>query len=324
VELPLAFNDQLFIQLTVNGVTLGSLYALIALGYTMVYGILKLLNFAHGDVYMIGAFIGYGVLSGLGGPLSPDLALAPLVLLMFLAAMLGSGLLGVAIERFAYRPLREAPRLAPLISALGVSFFLQNSVLLLFGAQFRSYNSFVLGSANPELFEPGPLIDPVFKIRGVNVQLIQLLVLLVTVGLCLALTVMVARTRVGKAMRATAYDREGAMMMGIDTDRVISFTFFIGSVLAGAAGVMFGLLFSQVFHFMGFLAGLKGFTAAVVGGIGSIPGAMLGGLLVGLTEAYASGYFGGRWAELVVFGILIFVLLVRPQGLLGTPELKKV
>ncbi len=324
MELPLAFNDQLFIQLTVNGVTLGSLYALIALGYTMVYGILKLLNFAHGDVYMVGAFIGYGVLSGLGGPLSPDLALAPLVLLMFLAAMLGSGLLGVAIERFAYRPLREAPRLAPLISALGVSFFLQNSVLLLFGAQFRSYNSFVLGSPTPELFEPGPLIDPVFKIRGVNVQLIQLLVLLVTVGLCLALTVMVARTRVGKAMRATAYDREGAMMMGIDTDRVIAFTFFIGSVLAGAAGVMFGLLFSQVFHFMGFLAGLKGFTAAVVGGIGSIPGAMLGGLLVGLTEAYASGYFGGRWAELVVFGILIFVLLVRPQGLLGTPELKKV
>jgi branched-chain amino acid transport system permease protein len=324
VELPLAFNDQLFIQLTVNGVTLGSLYALIALGYTMVYGILKLLNFAHGDVYMVGAFIGYGVLSGLGGPLSPDLALAPLVLLMFLAAMLGSGLLGVVIERFAYRPLREAPRLAPLISALGVSFFLQNSVLLLFGAQFRSYNSFVLGSPTPELFEPGPLIDPVFKIRGVNVQLIQLIVLLVTVGLCVALTVLVARTRVGKAMRATAYDREGAMMMGIDTDRVISFTFFIGSVLAGAAGVMFGLLFSQVFHFMGFLAGLKGFTAAVVGGIGSIPGAMLGGLLVGLTEAYASGYFGGRWAEVVVFSILIFVLLVRPQGLLGTKELKKV
>jgi branched-chain amino acid transport system permease protein len=324
VELPLAFNDQLFIQLTVNGVTLGSLYALIALGYTMVYGILKLLNFAHGDVYMVGAFIGYGVLSGLGGPLSPDLALAPLVLLMFLAAMLGSGLLGVVIERFAYRPLREAPRLAPLISALGVSFFLQNSVLLLFGAQFRTYNSFVLGSSNPELFEPGPLIDPVFKIRGVNVQLIQLIVLLVTVGLCVALTLLVARTRIGKAMRATAYDREGAMMMGIDTDRVISFTFFIGSVLAGAAGVMFGLLFSQVFHFMGFLAGLKGFTAAVVGGIGSIPGAMLGGLLVGLTEAYASGYFGGRWAEVVVFSILIFVLLVRPQGLLGTRELKKV
>jgi branched-chain amino acid transport system permease protein len=324
VELVLAFDDQLFIQLTVNGITLGSLYALIALGYTMVYGILKLLNFAHGDVYMVGAFIGFGVLSALGGPLSPNIALLPLILLMFLVAMLGAGFLGVAIERFAYRPLRDAPRLAPLISALGVSFFLQNSVLLLFGAQFRTYNSFVLGSANPEFFEAGPLIDPVFKIRGINVQLIQLVVLIVTIGLCLALTLLVARTRVGKAMRATAFDREGAAMMGIDTDRVIASTFFIGSVLAGAAGVMFGLLFSQVFHFMGFLAGLKGFTAAVVGGIGSIPGAMLGGLLVGLAEAYASGYFGGRWAELVVFGILIFVLLVRPTGLLGTAELKKV
>jgi branched-chain amino acid transport system permease protein len=324
VELVLAFNDQLFIQLTVNGVTLGSLYALIALGYTMVYGILKLLNFAHGDVYMVGAFVGYGVLSALGGPLSPDLALLPLILLMFLAAMLGSGFLGVAIERFAYRPLRDAPRLAPLISALGVSFFLQNSVLLLFGAQFRAYDSFVLGSPNPEFFEPGPLVDAVFTIRGVNVQLIQLVVLLLTVALCAALTLLVAKTRIGKAMRATAFDREGAAMMGIDTDRVIASTFFIGSVLAGAAGVMFGLLFSQVFHFMGFLAGLKGFTAAVVGGIGSIPGAMLGGLLVGLTEAYASGYFGGRWAELVVFGVLIFVLLVRPSGLLGTAELKKV
>ena len=324
MELVLAFNDQLFVQLTVNGVTLGSLYALIALGYTMVYGILKLLNFAHGDVYMVGAFVGYGVLTGLGGPLSPELALMPLVLLMFLAAMLGSGLLGVAIERFAYRPLRDAPRLAPLISALGVSFFLQNSVLLLFGAQFRTYNSFVLGSDNPAFFEQGPLVDEVFTIREVNVQLIQLIVLLVTVALCIALTLLVAKTRIGKAMRATAFDREGAAMMGIDVDRVIAFTFFIGSVLAGAAGVMFGLLFSQVFHFMGFLAGLKGFTAAVVGGIGSIPGAMLGGLLVGLTEAYSSGYLGGRWGDLTVFGILIFVLLVRPSGLLGTQELKKV
>jgi branched-chain amino acid transport system permease protein len=324
MELVLAFNDQLFIQLTVNGVTLGSLYALIALGYTMVYGILKLLNFAHGDVYMVGAFVGFGVLTALGGPLSPDLALVPLILLMFLAAMLGSGLLGVAIERFAYRPLREAPRLAPLISALGVSFFLQNSVLLLLGAQFRTYDSFVLGSPNPEFFEAGPLIDPVLTIREVPVQNIQLAVLLTTIGLCVALTLLVAKTRIGKAMRATAFDREGAAMMGIDVDRVIAFTFFVGSVLAGAAGVMFGLLFSQVFHFMGFLAGLKGFTAAVVGGIGSIPGAMLGGLLVGLTEAYAAGYLGGRWGDLTVFGILIFVLLVRPSGLLGTPELKKV
>jgi branched-chain amino acid transport system permease protein len=324
VELVLAFDEALFTQLTVNGVTLGSLYALIALGYTMVYGILKLLNFAHGDVYMVGAFLGFGVLSALGGPLSPNVALLPLILLMFLVAMLGAGGLGVAIERFAYRPLRDAPRLAPLISALGVSFFLQNSVLLLLGAQFRTYNSFVLGSPNPEFFEAGPLIDAAFTIGEVPVQRIQLVVLLTTVGLCVALTLLVAKTPIGKAMRATAFDREAAAMMGIDVDRVIAFTFFIGSVLAGAAGVMFGLLFSQVFHFMGFLAGLKGFTAAVVGGIGSIPGAMLGGLLVGLTEAYANGYLGGRWGDLSVFGILIVVLLVRPTGLLGSPELKKV
>jgi branched-chain amino acid transport system permease protein len=324
VELPLGLDTTLFVQLTVNGLTLGSLYALIALGYSMVYGILKLLNFAHGDVYMVGAFIGYGVLSAFGGPLSPNIAIAPLIVLMFLGAMLGSGALGVIIERFAYRPLREAPRIAPLISALGVAFFLENSMLLLFGADFRSYNSFVLGSTNPRVFEIGPLFKPVFVVAGVNVQLIQLIVLATTVGLMAALTVLVARTRIGKAMRATAYDREGAAMMGIDVDRVIASTFFIGSVLAGAAGVMFGLLFSQIFHLMGFLAGLKGFTAAVVGGIGSIPGAMLGGLLVGLTEAYATGYLGGRWSDLTVFSILIFVLLVRPTGLLGARAIQKV
>jgi branched-chain amino acid transport system permease protein len=324
VDLPLAFNSELFVQLLVNGITLGSLYGLIALGYSMVYGILKLLNFAHGDVYMIGAFVGYGVLTLLGGPLSPNIAIAPLIVLMFLAAMLACGALGVVIERFAYRPLRDAPRIAPLISALGVSFFLQNSALLLFGAQFRSYDSFVLGSPNPEFFEPGPLTDPVFVVRNVNIQLVQVIVLATTVSLMVALTLLVAKTRIGKAMRATSYDRESAAMMGIDTDRVIASTFFIGSLLAGAAGVMFGLLFSQVFHFMGFLAGLKGFTAAVVGGIGSIPGAMLGGLLVGLAEAFAAGYLGGRWADLTVFGILILVLLIRPSGLLGTRAIQKV
>jgi branched-chain amino acid transport system permease protein len=307
-----------------NGVTLGSLYALIALGYTMVYGILKLLNFAHGDVYMIGAFTGYGILTAFGGPLTPDLALTPLIVLMFLGAMLGSGVLGVLIERFAYRPLREAPRIAPLISALGVSFFLQNSALLLFGAEFRSYESFQLGSPDPELFAPGPLVDPVFTVAGVNVQRVQVLVLAVTVVLMVLLTLLVARTKIGKAMRATAFDREAAAMMGIDVDRVIASTFFIGAVLAGAAGVMTGLLFSQVFHLMGFLAGLKGFTAAVVGGIGSIPGAMLGGLLVGLVEAYAQGYLGGQWSDVTVFAILIVVLLVRPSGLLGARAIHKV
>jgi branched-chain amino acid transport system permease protein len=324
VDLPLAFNSELATQLFVNGLTLGSLYALIALGYTMVYGILRLLNFAHGDVYMVGAFVGFGILHLFGGPLSPNIAVALLITLMFFGAMLGSGALGVVIERFAYRPLRDAPRIAPLISALGVSFFLQNSVLLLFGASFRSYDSFLLGSAHPEQFVPGPLSDAVFVINGVNVQLVQILVLATSLGLMVALTLLVARSRIGKAMRATAFDREAAAMMGIDVDRVIASTFLIGSMLAGAAGVMFGLLFSQIFHFMGFLAGLKGFTAAVVGGIGSIPGAMLGGILVGLAEAYATGYAGGRWSDLIVFGILIFVLLVRPSGLLGTRAIQKV
>ena len=324
MDLPLAFNQELFIQLLVNGLSLGSLYALIALGYSLVYGILKLLNFAHGDVYMIGAFVGYGVLTLLGGPLSPNVALAPLIVLMFLAAMLACGALGVVIERFAYRPLRDAPRLAPLISALGVSFSRQNRALRLVGSLFRRYDSFVLGSSNPEFFEPGPLTRSLFVVNTVNVQLIQVLVLATTVALMVALTVLIAKTAIGKAMRATSYDREAAAMMGIDTDRVIATTFFIGSLLAGAAGVMFGLLFSQVFHFMGFLAGLKGFTAAVVGGIGSIPGAMLGGLVVGLAESFAAGYLGGRWSDLTVFGILILVLLVRPSGLLGTRAIQKV
>ena len=313
-----------FVELFRNGLALGSLYALIALGYTMVYGILKLLNFAHGDVYMVGAFIGFGVLSLFGGAPSPSIALLPLIVLMFVAAMLGAGVLGVVIERYAYRPLRNAPRIAVLISALGVSFFLQNSMLLLFGAQFRSYDSFQLGSANPDVFEPGPLIEPVFTIAGVTFQRIQLAVLATSFALMVALTLLIARTRLGKAMRATAYDREAAAMMGIDVDRVIAATFFIGSVLAGAAGVMFALMFSQIFHFMGFLAGLKGFTAAVVGGIGSIPGAMLGGLLVGLVEAFAQGYLGGQWSDVTVFAILIGVLLVRPSGLLGARAIQKV
>jgi branched-chain amino acid transport system permease protein len=313
-----------FVELTRNGLALGSLYALIALGYTMVYGILKLLNFAHGDVYMIGAFVGFGVLSAFGGAPSPSLALLPLIVLMFLAAMLGAGALGVVIERFAYRPLRASPRLTVLITALGVSFFLQNSMLLLFGAQFRSYESFQLGSTNPGAFEPGPLVEPAFTIAGVNVQLIQVAVVATSLALMVLLTLLVARTKLGKAMRATAFDREAAAMMGIDVDRVIASTFFIGSVLAGAAGVMFGLMFSQIFHFMGFLAGLKGFTAAVVGGIGSIPGAMLGGLLVGLVESYSQGYLGGQWSDITVFAILIVVLLVRPTGLLGARAIQKV
>ena len=307
-------NWSLFFDLTVSGLTLGSLYALIALGYSMVYGILKLLNFAHGDVYMIGAFIGWFALHGLGGPISPDVGAWVVTTFMFLAAMLGCGLLGVVIERFAYRPLRNAPRIAPLISALGVSFFLQNSALLLFGAAFRDYDSFDLIGARTR------------HVGNVYFGTPQILTVSGAIVLMVVLTLVVARTTVGKAMRATSFDREAAAMMGIDVDRVISVTFFLGSALAGAAGVMFGLVFGQVYHYMGFIAGLKGFTAAVIGGIGSIPGAMVGGILVGLLESYATGYLpqGSTFQNLYVFAFLIIVILLRPSGLLGRAAIQKV
>jgi branched-chain amino acid transport system permease protein len=304
-----------FLQLTVNGIILGSIYALIALGYSMVYGILKLLNFAHGDVYMIGSFIGFGILQLLGGSLSPAIPVALLVACMFAAAMLGSGLLGLAIERFAYRPLREAPRIAPLISALGVAFFLENSALLLFGSQFRNYDGFDLISYGGVHFGGE---------TGVFVSYLGMIAISGAAVLMVALVALVRWTQFGKSMRAVSFDREAAAMMGIDPDRVIATTFFAGSALAGAAGVMFGLVYGQIYHLIGFVAGLKGFTAAVVGGIGSIPGAMLGGLLVGLTESWAKGYLNGNVSDLVVFGILIGVMLIRPQGLLGTPALQKV
>jgi branched-chain amino acid transport system permease protein len=309
------------VQLLVNGVTLGSVYALVALGFSLVYGILKLLNLAHGDVVMVGAFLGWGVLSWLGGAESPSVAVWLLITLMVVGAMVGCGFLGVAIERFAYRPLRRAPRIAPLISALGVSFFLQNSVLLLFGADFRSYDTDFLVDVDVGI-DWGPL----------TVWVMRIVVIAAAFGMMVGLWLLVTRTRLGKAMRATAFDREAAEMMGIDVDRVIVTTFFIGSALAGAAGVLIGLVFFQINHFMGFTYGLKGFTAAVVGGIGSIPGAMVGGLLIGLIEALATGYIedftGGRlnssFRDLVVFSILIVFMLVRPQGIFGRPEVKKV
>ena len=313
---PVVYTWDYFVQQLVNGLTLGSVYALIALGYSMVYGILKLLNFAHGEVYMIGAFIGYGVLTVSGGPADPMFPIAMIIAFMFLAAMIGSGVLGVVIERFAYRPLRNAPRIAPLISALGVSFFLQNTALLLFTADFRSYGTFQLGDG--ALFVKGIHAGPL------NISLIRIIVIVTTAVLMVGLALFVSRTRVGKAMRATAYDREAAAMMGIDVDRVIVVTFFIGSALAGAAGVMVGLVFQRVYHFMGFVAGLKGFTAAVVGGIGSIPGAMLGGIVIGLAESFSQGYISTRFYDLIVFAILIAVLIVRPTGLLGKADIKKV
>jgi branched-chain amino acid transport system permease protein len=304
-----------FIQLTVDGLTLGSVYALIALGYTLVYGVLKLLNFAHGDVFMVGSFIGFGALQLLGGPADPAVPTWALLTLITLAAMAGCAALGVVIERFAYRPLREAPRIAPLISALGVSFFLANSMQLLFGANPRNYDLFSLSG--------GSLYLKGLDIGNVRVPLLRIITIVAALALMVALWFLVNRTRVGKAMRATSYDREAAAMMGIDIDRVIVFTFVLGSALAGAAGVLFALRVpTQVT--IGFVAGLKGFTAAVIGGIGSVPGAMAGGLILGFSEAYIQGYLSTKWSDLFVFLILIAFMIFRPQGLLGRPDIRKV
>jgi|SRR5947199_2401301 len=304
-----------FFNQLVAGLTLGSLYALLALGYSMVYGILKLLNFAHGEVFMIGSYIGYFVLTALGGALSANVPIVLLLLLMFAAGMLGSGVLGVAIERFAYRPLRHAPRIAPLISALGVSFFLQQLATLLFGSIPKQYNTFSLDN--------GKLFDRI-TVGAFEIQYMQLIVFVAAVVLMIALTQLVSRTKVGRAMRATSFDLEAASMMGIDIDRVIMFTFFVGSALAGAAGVMNGLIFQNVNPYVGFNAGLKAFTAAVVGGIGSIKGAMLGGLTIGVAQAFATGYLSSAYQDVIVFALLVVILLARPTGLFGTPALQKV
>lgn len=302
-----------FQQQLINGLTLGAVYALIALGYSMVYGVLQLLNFAHGDVYMIGAFIGYGVVVALVVDNSPLVAPVFIIVLMLLAAMLGCGLLGVAIEQFAYRPLRNAPRIAPLISALGVSFFLQNAVQLTLTAQFRNYPT-------GQLIPPGTGFD----VGDARVSAVRALVIVVAILLMIGLTFLVRRTKLGRAMRAVATDREAAAMMGVDVDRVIIATFFIGSALAGAAGVLTGLVFTRVWHFMGFTAGLKGFTAAVVGGIGNIPGAMLGGFLLGLAESFATGFLSPTFSDVIALVFLIVVLLLRPRGLLGAKLVQKV
>jgi branched-chain amino acid transport system permease protein len=304
-----------FIQLTVDGLTLGSVYALIALGYTLVYGVLKLLNFAHGDVFMVGTFIGYGVLQVLGGTADPLLPVWLMIVVITLAAMAGTAGLGVVIERFAYRPLRDAPRIAPLISALGVSFFLANSMQLLFGATPRNYDTF--GFGNGELYLKG------VHIGNVTVPLLRIITILAAFVLMIMLWVLVNRTRTGRAMRATSFDREAAARMGIDIDRVIVFTFVLGSALAGAAGVMFALRVPTNVA-IGFIAGLKGFVAAVIGGIGSIPGAMVGGLVLGFAESYTQGYISTQWSDLVVFSVLIAFMLFRPQGLLGRPDIRKV
>jgi branched-chain amino acid transport system permease protein len=302
-----------FFQELVNGLTTGALYALVALGFSMVYGVLKLLNFAHGDLYMVGAYIGFFVIQWFGGASSLSIPVPLLLIIMFVLSAGLVGGLGVAIERFAYRPLRDAPRIAPLITAIGVSFFLENAALLLFGAQYRVYNT-------PDFINP----DSGIQIGSVTINSVQILVLVMGLILMVGLQELVHRTKLGRQMRAVAADREAAEMLGVNVNLTISMTFFLGSALAGVAGVMAGLLFNQVTNTIGFIAGLKAFTAAVVGGIGSIPGAMLGGLLIGLAESFVTGYISSTYSNLLVFVLLIAVMLVRPSGLLGQAQLQKV
>jgi branched-chain amino acid transport system permease protein len=299
-------------QQLINGLTLGGVYALIAIGYSMVYGILGMLNFAHGEVYMIGGFAGWWVLHLLTRNNEVLISAALVISLMIIIAMAVSALVGVASERFAYRPLRNAPRMNLLLSALGVSIFLQNVVLTYQGAKVRFFHISALIPESLRIIHIGPVVF----------SFMRALVIAVTFLLMGLLSIMVKRTKVGKAMRATAQDLEAASFMGVDVNRIIVLVFIIGSALGGAAGTLVGLLFTQVDYYVGFQAGLKGFTAAVLGGIGNIYGAMLGGILLGLAEALAVTFLPSAYKDVVAFVILIVVLIVRPWGLMGekTPE----
>ncbi len=298
----------------VNGITIGGVYALIALGYSMVYGVLFMLNFAHGEVYMIGGFVGWWVLTLLTGGQAPITGAAFTIILMILAAMLFCGVLGATVERLAYRPLRGAPRMNLLLCALGVSIILQNLVLKTHGAETRYFKTANLIPEGLQTFEAG----------GVVISFMRMLVIVVSIGLMVCLTWFVKRTRMGKAMRATAQDAEAATFMGIDTNRIIMITFLIGSALGGAAGALVGLLFNQVDFYVGYSAGLKGFTAAVLGGIGNIPGAMLGGFILGIAETMSTTLISSTYKDIIAFLILITVLIFKPNGLLGSEEPEKV
>jgi branched-chain amino acid transport system permease protein len=301
-----------FLQQTINGLTLGSIYGLIALGYTMVYGIVGMINFAHGEIYMIGAFVSLIAFAALG---LIGITWAPLaIVLVLLIAIVFTAAFGWAVERIAYRPLRGSFHLAPLISAIGMSIFLQNYVQLLQGARLRTLPAMVSGGVT--LFREND-----FEVR---ISTIQIAIILLATLLMGALTFLIERTRLGRSQRACEQDMGMAGMIGINVDRTISLTFVIGAALAAGAGLMVTLYYGSVDFFIGFLAGVKAFTAAVLGGIGSIPGAMLGGVLIGLVEAYWGGYVSGAYKDVSVFAVLILVLTVMPTGLLGKPHIQKV
>ncbi len=297
----------LLLQQAVNGLSLGAIYALLALGFTLVYGILELINFAHFSVFMVGSFIGLWTLQALGlsgqAVVLTGLPLAAVLAAAFAATMAGSGVLGVVIERLSLRPLRGVRGPAAMITTIGVSYILFNAILLTVGADAQNY--------------PNPLPPLQVTVAGATIRLADALVWAVSLLLMVALQVFVRRTRLGKAMRATAQDPEAARMMGVDVDRVVMVAFFLGSALAGAGGLIFGLYYNFTSFIIGFTAGLRAFTAAVLGGIGNIPGAMVGGLLIGLIEAFGAQFIGASWADVVIFSILVLVLVLRPAGLFG-------
>lgn len=291
---------QLFFQQLVNGIALGSIYALVALGYTMVYGTIRLINFAHGDIFMIGAFFGYYLVSVLG----MNVYLAMIVTMFFCA------FLGVIIERIAYKPLRNSTRVAALITAIGVSYLLQNSMVYLVGPEVKPF--------------PSAVTNQIFRVFGIVINTKQILVLVITLALMITLQLIVKQTKIGKAMRAVAVDAEAAQLMGINVDFIISVTFAIGSGLAGIAGVLVGVYYNSIAPLMGTAYGLKAFVAAVVGGVGSIPGAMVGGYLIGLLETIVTFLGWSTYRDAAVYGLLIVILLVLPAGLFGKNEKEKV
>ena len=289
-----------FVQQLINGVSLGSIYALIALGYTMIYGILKLINFAHGDVYMLGAYIGFFC--------TPMLKLS--FLPSILVAMAGTALAGMIIERVAYRPMRNAPRIAILITAIGVSFFLENAMILFASPQPRTF--------------PAVFTATVYHFGALVINSQQIVILVSAIVLMIALTYIVNYTKIGKAMRAVSFDADAARLMGINIDFVISMTFALGSALAGAGGVLVGIYYNSIEPLMGMVPGIKAFVAAVLGGIGIIPGAMMGGIILGVVEALVSGFLSSTFRDAAAFAILIIILLYKPQGLLGKNVREKV
>jgi branched-chain amino acid transport system permease protein len=300
-----------FIQQVFNGLSLGSIYALIALGYTMIYGILRFINFAHGDVFMIGAFAGYylGIVFGFAsGGGATSLAMAILILI---GSMVITGLLGFTIEKLAYKPLRKSPKLTILITAIGISLFLEYTGQLVFGADPKSF---------PSLLENKPVLNLSGAVIGSN----PIVVLVTAAVLMYGLRLVVMKTKIGTAMRAVSFNPTAASLMGININAVISFTFMVGSSLAGAAGILYGLNYPSIDPLMGILPGLKAFVAAVLGGIGNIPGAALGGMIIGLLETFVTGYISPTYRDAIAFGILILILLFKPTGILGKKEVEKV